>query len=147
MANILTKRTNLIISATSTPTSAEISAQFSPKAIQFSVDSLATEESGRTADGVMHIDWILDRTRKLEVELRPDTPDNLYAILNKVQGKIYYLTFFDPITNAEMTRKMYTSNESVNWYNGRIFSGLGLIQEAKFSCIEMGGEKNGVVIG
>ena len=142
----LTKRTNLIISASATPTTAEINAQFTAKTVSVEVESLATEESGRLANGLMNLGWILDRTRKVNVELKPDTPENLYAILNAVQGRVYYLTFWDPWTNAEMTRKMYTSNSDVEWYNGTLFSGKGLLQQARFSAIEMGGELNGVVI-
>lgn len=38
--------------------------QFKAKAITPSFDSLATEDSGRTDDGVMHIYWIKNKLRK-----------------------------------------------------------------------------------
>ena len=38
--------------------------QYKAKAIRPSFDSLATEDSGRTDDGVMHISWVKDRLRK-----------------------------------------------------------------------------------
>ena len=89
----------------------------------------------------------MDRTRKLNIELKPDTPENISTIFNKVQGKIYFLTFFDPWTCAEMTRRMYTSNSDVEWYNGVLMSSKGILQTARFSSIEMGGEINGTVVG
>ena len=38
--------------------------QFRAKSIAPSFDSLATEDSGRTEDGVMHIWWIKNKLRK-----------------------------------------------------------------------------------
>lgn len=38
--------------------------EFKAKAIKPSFDSLATEDSGRTDDGVMHITWIKSKLRK-----------------------------------------------------------------------------------
>ena len=78
-----------MISVAATPTQAEIDAQFSPKSLKPTIDSLATADSGRSDDGVMHIYWVLDRIRKLEVMLAPNTPANIATILDKVVGKSY----------------------------------------------------------
>ena len=93
MSSYLTNKAHVLISAGSTPTNVEIAAQFAPMSMKPSIESLATEDSGRSDDGVMHIYWVLDRIRKLEITLRPDTTDNISSILNKVVGKEYYITF------------------------------------------------------
>lgn len=93
MSNYLENKGRIIISASATPTQAEIDSQFAPMSMKPSVDSLATEDSGRSDDGIMHIYYVLDRIRKLEITLRPDTTDKISAILNKVVGRFYYLTF------------------------------------------------------
>ena len=93
MSNYLTNKAHILISAAATPTNAEIAAQFAPSSMKPLVESLATEDSGRSDDGVMHIYWVLNRVRKLEIELRPNTPEEISKILNKVLGKEYYLTF------------------------------------------------------
>ena len=42
-----------------------------------------------------------------------------------------------------MTRYVYTSNGSSDWYSGVLYNGL--LQNASFNAIEVGGELNGVV--
>ena len=42
-----------------------------------------------------------------------------------------------------MTRKVYTSTGSSDWYSGVLYNGL--LQNASFNAIELGGELNGVV--
>ena len=144
MSAYLTNKAHILISANQTPTQSEIDSQFAPSSMKPSVESLATEDSGRSDDGVMHIDWVLDRVRKLEIELRPNTPEEISKTLNKVLGREYWLTFWDLATNTEITRHMYTSNGSADWYSGIVRNGL--LQNASFNAIELGGEKEGVVV-
>ena len=134
----------VIISSTADPTQDSNAIEFAPQSMKPSIDSLATEDSGRSDDGVMRIIYVLDRIRKLEITLRPDTTENISAILNKVIGRSYYITFWDIATNSELTRKCYTSNGSADWYSGVLYNGL--LQNASFNAIELGGEKDGVVI-
>lgn len=107
-------------------------------------DSLATEDSGRDDTGQMHIQWILSRTRKINITLAPMSTDEVGTILNLVLGRIYEITFRDPLGTATSghqkttTMTCYTSNGSVKLYNGRIFNGIW--QDAKFNAIEMKGE-------
>ena len=93
MSAYLTNKAHIIISTAATPTQAEIAAQFAPQSMKPSFDSLATEDSGRSDDGVMHIYWVKNRYRKFDITLRPDTPENISKVLNLVMGKIYYLTY------------------------------------------------------
>lgn len=92
MSSYLTNKAHVLISASATPTQAEIDAQFAPQTMRPTFDSLASEDSGRADNGIMVIYWVLDRVRKWEIGLRPDTPENISKILNKVIGREYYLT-------------------------------------------------------
>lgn len=113
--------------------------EFDAKSINVNYESLASDDSGRTADGVMHIYWVMRKVRKVEIEL-PPTADRsqLARILSLVQGQEYNLTYWDPLDNAERTIKCYTSNSSADLYNGYILGGIW--QGVSFNAIELAGE-------
>ena len=155
MSNYLNgDRGSIIIHAAATPSNitvlteanagsinASYSIRFSPfqnGGLKFDYDSLATEDSGRSADGQMHIGWILTRARKLEIQLRPCTYAYCSEILKRVMGKFYYITYIDPLTNAERTIHVYTSNGHGDLYSGVVRNGL--LQGVQFSGIELKGE-------
>lgn len=135
MANNLRNKGNLIISAGATPTTAEINNQFAVKSIRQQWDSLAKENSGRSDDGIMHIYWVRTQITKLSIELPPCSPSQANSILSKVQGKEYYITYYDLLTNAERTCKVYTSNSQADCYSGVILNGLW--HGVSFSAIEV----------
>lgn len=112
--------------------------EISPKSLLTKYDSLASENSGRTLDGVMHIYWIFNKIRKLEIELRPCSAEYLAAIFSRVQGQEYDITYWDVLENAQKTIHVYTSNASTDMYSGVIRNGL--YQGAKFNAIEIAGE-------
>ena len=148
MADVLRNKGNIILVAQTrngadtngVPSTEEINKQFAPKSLQETFDSLATEDSGRTDSGKMWIDWVLKRTRKLEIELPPylvsDTRYNW--ILDKVLGRTLYVIYFDIVTNAEKTINVYCSNGSGDWYSGVVHNGL--LQGVSFNLIEIEGE-------
>lgn len=113
--------------------------EFKAKSIQVSYESLASDDSGRTEDGTMHINWVYRKLRKIEIEL-PPTSDRtqLALLLSLVQGKEYYITYWDPLTNAERTSHVYTSNSQTDMYNGVLYGGMW--QGVKFNAIELAGE-------
>lgn len=117
--------------------------EFKPKSMKPNYESLATEDSGRTDDGVIHIYWVLDRIRKWEIVMPPMTSEEQAQLLSLVQGKMYYMTYWDTLANQEITRKFYTSNSNADMYSGYVKNGLWLNTE--FHAIEVGGERNGVV--
>lgn len=114
--------------------------EVSPKSLLCNFESLASDNSGRTLDGVMRIYWVFNRIRKLEIELAPSTPEILAEIFSRVQGQEYYITYFDVLENQEKTIRVYTSNSSVDCYNGVVRNGL--YRGAKFNAIEIAGELN-----
>ena len=112
--------------------------QFEAKNIKVNFESLATADSGRTDDGVMHITWVFNRIRKVEIELPPCTSQESAQVLSRVQGKIYNLVYFDPLDNDERLITVYTSNSAADMYSGIIRNGLW--QGITFSAIEVAGE-------
>lgn len=114
------------------------STEFSPKSIKTTFESLATDNSGRTADGIMHVDFIFSKIRKIQIEMPPMTASEVSQILSLVQGQVYNITYFDVIDNAEKTIQAYTSNSSADCYSGVILNGLW--QGVAFNAIQTGGE-------
>ena len=125
----LTRKGNIILNGTY---------EFSPKTLTVNYESLASDNSGRTLDGVMHIYWVFQKIRKLEIELAPCSPADASNVFSRVQGQIYDITYWDTLSNSEKTIEVYTSNSSHDWYSGYIRNGV--VQGAKFNAIEIAGE-------
>lgn len=113
--------------------------EFAAKAIKIGYESLSGEDSGRTADGVMRINWIFRRIRKVEIEMPPMTAIEASVLLSAIQGQEYQLTYFDVLDNTEKTIEVYTSNSSGDCYNGILLNGL--YQGISFNAIELAGEQ------
>lgn len=112
--------------------------EYLAKSIKVDLESLASEDSGRTDDGVMRINWILRKIRKVFIEMPPSISDDIAPLLSAVQGQEYSLTYFDPMDNAEKTITAYTSKGSSSLYSGVLYNGLW--QGTQFNAIEVGGE-------
>lgn len=67
--------------------------QFAPKDLVLNYESLASDNSGRTLDGVIHIYWVFNKIRKLEITLAPTTADKIAEIFSRVQGQEYDITY------------------------------------------------------
>ena len=112
--------------------------EYKAKAIKTGYESLAAEDSGRNADGSMHISWLYSNIRKIEIELPPCTASEISALINAVQGKIYSLTYYDLVEQGEKTITVYTSSFGADMYSGIVRNGLWT--GASFHAIEMEGE-------
>ena len=113
--------------------------EFVAKSLKVNYESLSGEDSGRTDDGVMRINWIFRKIRKVEIEMPPMTSQELSKLLSRVQGQEYYLTYYDPLDNVERKAKVYTSNSKTDLYSGFIMNGLW--QGVNFNAIELEGER------
>ncbi len=111
---------------------------FKAKSMKYNWESIASEDSGRTLDGVMHIYWLLRNIRKIEIVMPPSTYETINEIMEIVQGREYDIYFFDPASGTWTTRYVYTSNSSSDMYNGIVRNGLW--QGFEFHAIELGGE-------
>jgi hypothetical protein len=99
-------------------------ANYKAKSIKYNWESLASEDSGRTLDGVMHINWIFSNIRKLEIVMPPCDASTIQSIINKVQGKEYSMSYFDPAYGGTVSKTFYTSNSHADMYSGVIKNGL-----------------------
>lgn len=113
--------------------------QFVAKSLRVGFESLVGEDSGRTDDGVMRINWVFRRIRKVEIEMAPMTSIKVAELLGLVQGQEYELTYYDPLDNVERTIEVYTSNSKSDLYSGVVLNGLW--QGVSFNAIELAGEK------
>ena len=113
--------------------------EFVAKSLKVNYESLSGEDSGRTDDGVMRINWIFRRIRKVEIEMPPMKSSDLSKLLSLVQGQEYYLTYYDPLDNVERRAKVYTSNSKTDLYSGIVMNGLW--QGVSFNAIELEGER------
>lgn len=113
--------------------------QFVAKSLRVGFESLAGEDSGRTDDGVMRINWVFRKIRKVEIEMAPMTSAKVAELLGLVQGQEYELTYYDPLDNVERTIEVYTSNSKSDLYSGVVLNGLW--QGVSFNAIELAGEK------
>lgn len=112
--------------------------EFVAKSLRVGFESLSGEDSGRTDDGVMRINWIFRKIRKVEIEMPPMTSAKVAEILGLVQGREYDLTYYDPLDNVEKTIRVYTSNSKTDLYSGIVLNGLW--QGVSFNAIELAGE-------
>ena len=112
--------------------------EYKAQSIKVNLESLASEDSGRTDDGVMHINWVLKKIRKVFIEMPPSITADIAPLLSAVQGQTYSLTYFDPLANAEKTITAYTSKGSSSLYSGVLYNGLW--QGIQFNAIQVGGE-------
>ena len=141
MSNYLSDKGSFIISATATPSISEQSRVFHPASLKTVYDSLADETSGRTDDGTMHITWVYQRIRRVEIAMPPMSPADASVLLALVQGQIYYITYWDVLENAEKTIQVYTSTSNGDCYSGVINNGIW--QDIAFNAIELAGETDG----
>lgn len=99
--------------------------------IQVEHTNLAGSSSGRTEDGVMHIDWIRRDIRKVCLRWSVLTPAELDYVLGLMQGQEFTLTFKD--RGKVQTMKAYSSESSYTYYSDK----LGLYTDVSINAIEM----------
>ena len=101
--------------------------------IQVEHTNLAGSSSGRTEDGVMHIDWIRRDIRKVHLRWKVLTASELSYILGLMQGKEFVLTFKD--RGAVQTMNAYSSESSYTYYSAAL--GEDIYTDVSINAIEM----------
>ena len=86
--------------------------------IQVSHTNLAGSSSGRTEDGIMHIDWIRRDIRKVHLQWKVLTGTELEYVLGLMQGKEFTLTFKD--RGRVQTMNAYSSESSYTYYSAAL---------------------------
>lgn len=95
--------------------------------------NLAGSSSGRTEDGVMHIDWIRRDIRKVNLMWSVLTASELDYVLGLMQGKEFTLTFKD--RGVVQTMKAYSSESSYTYYSAAL--GEDIYTDVSINAIEM----------
>lgn len=95
--------------------------------------NLAGSSSGRTEDGVMHIDWIRRDIRKVNLQWKVLTGTELNYILGLMQGKEFTLTFKD--RGKVQTMSAYSSESSYTYYSAAL--GEDIYTDVSINAIEM----------
>lgn len=96
-------------------------------------ENIAGSSSGRTEDGIMHIDWVRRDVRKVGLKWSVMTEDELDYIIGLMQGKEYVFTFVD--RGAVCTMNAYSSNctYTLKTYN----QGEALYTDVAINVIEL----------
>lgn len=71
-------------------------------------ENIAGSSSGRTEDGIIHIDWVRRDIRKIGIKWSVMSEDELNYIIDLMQGKEYQFTF--PDRGQLYTIDAYSSN-------------------------------------
>ena len=95
--------------------------------------NLAGSSSGRTEDGVMHIDWIRRDIRKVNLQWKVLTGRELSYVLDLMQGKEFTLTFKDQ--GRVQTMYAYSSESSYTYYSAAL--GEDIYTDVSINAIEM----------
>ena len=101
--------------------------------IQVEHTNLAGSSSGRTEDGIMHIDWIRRDIRKVHLRWKVLTASELNYVLGLMQGKEFVLTFKD--RGAVQTMNAYSSESSYTYYSAAF--GEDIYTDVSINAIEM----------
>lgn len=75
---------------------------------QISHESIQSSDTGRTEDGVMHIDWVRTNMVKVNMQWNYLTGKEVERLENLMQGKEFALTYFDK--GSTHTANVYVSN-------------------------------------
>ena len=101
--------------------------------IQVEHTNLAGSSSGRTEDGIMHIDWVRRDIRKVHLRWSVLTASELDYVLGLMQGKEFVLTFKD--RGSVQTMNAYSSESYYTYYSAAL--GTDLYTDVSINAIEM----------
>ena len=98
-------------------------------------ESLADSESGRTRDGIMHINWVRTNMRKFNLTYSILTNEEYQLTADLLQGKIFTFGYIENGISRTMTA--YCSNHSYDNYLHDDVSKRGLYQNFQINIIEV----------
>ncbi len=104
--------------------------------IQIQHTNVASADSGRTEDGVMHIDWVRRDVRKVNLQWKVMTGQELSYVMNLLQGKEFTFKYYD--MGAVQTISAYCGESSYTKYSDAIAAESGgLYTDVSINVIEM----------
>ena len=85
------------------------------KGIQFEHTNVAGSDTGRTEDGIMHIDWVRHDVTKIHLKWDTMSESELNYIIDLMQGKEFRFTYVD--RGRIMTLNGYSGECSYTLYS------------------------------
>lgn len=104
--------------------------------VEFQHENVAGPDSGRTEDGVMHIDWRRRDVRKVSLTYKALTGNEVRYMVGLMQGKEFSFTFMDG--TEKITMNVYCGKCSYKAHNRTLHASEGgLYQDFKINVEEM----------
>lgn len=98
--------------------------------------NVASADSGRTEDGIMHIDWVRRDVVKVNLVYNAITGSELAYMMNLMQGKEFTFTYYD--MGATKTISAYCGESSYSKYSDAHYTSEGgLYTDFSINVIEM----------
>lgn len=82
-----------------------------PSSFEWGIQSVSSGESGRTEDGLMHVN-LVTRKRKIAIGFNGVTMDVASQVLQAVQPEYFDVYYFDPLENGYVTKTFYVGDRS-----------------------------------
>ena len=94
-----------------------------PQRVKVDHTNYAGSDTGRTADGKTHIDWIRTDVRRVHMEWEVMTGNEVEYMINLMQGKIYEFFYFEFGAVKHFTA--YTGDNDYEMYLSNVSSHYG----------------------
>lgn len=108
---------------------------YEPQGCKIEHTNYTGSNSGRTEDGVMHIDWLRRDLHKVSLTYNAMTGNELKELVGLVQGKEYTATYVDQ--GETHTMEAYTGDISYTTYNLTMCKeDGGLYTDVSFDMVE-----------
>ena len=103
-----------------------------PSEFGWSRQQVSASDSGRTQDGLMHVNRV---TMKDKIQLSWNAPDPAKAaqILQAFDAEYFNVTYKNPLTNTVVTKQFYRGDATANTY---WWANNGLFEKISFNIIE-----------
>ena len=105
-----------------------------PSKFDFSIQRVSAGESGRTDDGVMHVNQVTQK-RKIALSGAVKNPQDTARILTAAQPEYISVYYFDPVGGQYETRRFYTGDRAAPVW--RWFTGCQYFESISFDIIEV----------
>lgn len=105
-----------------------------PESMQFSLQDLSSENSGRDMNGIMHKDVVAQK-RSLNCKWGPMTMQDCAFLLKPVNSATFDVTYPDLLDGKPETRKFYVGDRTAPIL--RIRDGDGYVSSGSFHFIEV----------
>ena len=86
-----------------------------PAEFNWSRQRVSSPDSGRTLDGLMHVEQVTQK-EKIGLKWLGCTPETAATILGMFDPEYIQVTYLCPLTNAVVTKTFYTGDRSAPYY-------------------------------